>query len=102
MSTSRLSKRTSRVRRNLSEETQTLANHALKSVDREIYDLIPGLVIVMDTDHTILDLNETAVRTAGKRREDLRWRQVLGLVRQPTLQSRNLCRLRSRPDRQSL
>ena len=70
VSTSRLSKRTSRVRRNLSEETQTLANHALKSVDREIYDLIPGLVIVMDTDHTILDLNETAVRTAGKRRED--------------------------------
>jgi methyl-accepting chemotaxis protein len=68
--TGRLSKRTARVRRSVSEDKQALANRALESVDREIYDLIPGLVIVMDTDHTILDLNETAVRTAGKRRED--------------------------------
>ena len=32
----------------------------------EIYDLIPGMVIVMDTNHTILDLNEVAAKTAGK------------------------------------
>jgi methyl-accepting chemotaxis protein len=36
----------------------------------EVYDLIPGLVIVMDTDHTILDLNEPAARTAGKTKEE--------------------------------
>jgi methyl-accepting chemotaxis protein len=35
----------------------------------EIYDLIPGLVLVMDTNHTILDLNETAARTAGRSKE---------------------------------
>jgi methyl-accepting chemotaxis protein len=71
VSTGRLSKGTSRVRRKVTDNTQTLANLAFASVDRnEVYDLIPGLVIVMDTDHTILDLNETAVRTAGKRRED--------------------------------
>jgi methyl-accepting chemotaxis protein len=36
----------------------------------EVYDLIPGLVVVMDTNHTILDLNETAAETAGKPKED--------------------------------
>ncbi len=36
----------------------------------EIYDLIPGLVVVMDTNHSILDLNETAAKTAGKPKED--------------------------------
>ncbi len=36
----------------------------------EIYDLIPGIVIAMDTNHTIVELNETAARTAGKRKED--------------------------------
>jgi methyl-accepting chemotaxis protein len=35
----------------------------------EIFDLIPGLVVVMDRDHTILDLNETAARTAGRSTE---------------------------------
>jgi hypothetical protein len=41
VSTGRLSKGTSRVHRNVSEDTQTLANLALESVDRdEIYDLI--------------------------------------------------------------
>ncbi len=35
----------------------------------EIFDLIPGLVVVMDRDHTIVDLNETAARTAGRNRE---------------------------------
>ena len=36
----------------------------------EIYDLIPGMVVVMDTNHTILDLNEPAAKTAGKPKED--------------------------------
>ncbi len=36
----------------------------------EVYDLIPGAVVVMDTQHTILDLNQTAARTAGKRKQD--------------------------------
>jgi len=37
---------------------------------QEIYDLIPGMVFVMDTDHTVLDLNETAAQAAGKSKED--------------------------------
>jgi methyl-accepting chemotaxis protein len=36
----------------------------------EVYDLIPGLVVVMDTNHTILDLNEPAAKTAGKSKKD--------------------------------
>src|SRR5208337_2251577 len=36
----------------------------------EVYDLIPGMVIVMDTNHTILDLNEPAAKAAGKPKED--------------------------------
>jgi methyl-accepting chemotaxis protein len=44
---------------------------APESIDKaEIYDLIPGLVVVMDTNHTILDLNEPAATTAGRKRED--------------------------------
>lgn len=51
--------------------TSHAANGRLKSLDRnEIYDLIPGLVVVMDTNHTILDLNETAARTAGRPKEE--------------------------------
>ncbi len=36
----------------------------------EVYDLIPGMVVVMDTNHTILDLNEPAAKAAGKPKED--------------------------------
>jgi methyl-accepting chemotaxis protein len=36
----------------------------------EIYDLIPGIVVVMDTNHTILDLNEPAAKAAGKPKAD--------------------------------
>ena len=36
----------------------------------EVYDLIPGIVVVMDTNHTILDLNEPAAKAAGKPKED--------------------------------
>jgi methyl-accepting chemotaxis protein len=36
----------------------------------EVYNLIPGIVVVMDTNHTILDLNETAAKAAGKPKED--------------------------------
>ena len=35
----------------------------------QIFDLIPGIVIVMDREHTILDLNLTAARTAGKTKQ---------------------------------
>ena len=35
-----------------------------------VFDLIPGMVVVMDTNHTILDLNETAAKAAGKPKED--------------------------------
>jgi methyl-accepting chemotaxis protein len=35
-----------------------------------IYDAIPGMVVVMDTTHTILDLNRSAAETARKRKED--------------------------------
>ena len=36
----------------------------------EVYDLIPGLILVMDTDHAILDLNEPTARAAGKSKDD--------------------------------
>ncbi len=36
----------------------------------EVYDLIPGMVVVMDTNHTILDLNEPAAKAAGRPKED--------------------------------
>ena len=39
-----------------------------------IYDAIPGMVVVMDTDHTILDLNQPAAQAAGKSPE-----QCIGL-----------------------
>ena len=35
----------------------------------EFFDLIPGLVVVMDRNHTIVDINEVAARTAGRSRE---------------------------------
>src|SRR5579885_2862824 len=52
-----------RDRRNGSDETPAAANQVT------IYDLIPGIVVAMDTEHTILDLNETAAQAAGKRKE---------------------------------
>lgn len=43
---------------------------AIHSIDKaEVYDLIPGLVVVMDTTHTILDLNEPAAKAAGRTKE---------------------------------
>jgi methyl-accepting chemotaxis protein len=36
----------------------------------EVYDLIPGIVVVMDANHTILDLNEPAAKAAGRPKED--------------------------------
>ena len=35
----------------------------------EVFDLIPGLVILMDREHTILDLNLTAARAAGRAKQ---------------------------------
>jgi len=41
------------------------------SVDKaKVFDLIPGLIVVMDRDHNILDLNEAAARTAGKQKQE--------------------------------
>jgi methyl-accepting chemotaxis protein len=73
--TGKVSKGTSRVRRNDrrndSGKARVLASHAFEPVDKaQVYDVIPGLVVVMDTNHTILDLNQTAVQTAGKPREE--------------------------------
>jgi methyl-accepting chemotaxis protein len=39
-------------------------------VNRELYGRIPAMVVVMDTDHTILDINETAAKAAGKAKGD--------------------------------
>ncbi len=50
---------------------KTNSHSKLELVDvAEVYDLIPAAVIVMDTNHTILDLNQTAAQTAGKRKQD--------------------------------
>ncbi len=50
---------------------KTNSHSMLERVDvAEVYDLIPGAVVVMDTNHTILDLNEAAAQTAGKRKQD--------------------------------
>ncbi len=66
----KLSKTTSRSRRH-DGGAQTQANNASKLVDKvRIYDAIPGMVVVMDTDHTILDLNRSAAQAAGKRKEE--------------------------------
>lgn len=35
-----------------------------------IYDLIPGMVVLMDTGHTILNLNQPAAQAAGRKKED--------------------------------
>jgi methyl-accepting chemotaxis protein len=35
-----------------------------------VYDLIPGMVTVMDAEHTILGLNQTAAQAAGRKKQD--------------------------------
>ena len=53
------------------KQEETISHSMLGRVDAaEVYDLIPGAVVVMDTNHTILDLNQTAAQTAGKRKQD--------------------------------
>ena len=49
----------------------------------EIYDLIPGMVVVMDTEHTILDLNESAAGAAGKQRHECIGRKFWDLFDNP-------------------
>ncbi len=49
----------------------------------EVYDLIPGMVIVMDTIHTILDLNEPAAKAAGRPKEDCIGRKFWDLYDNP-------------------
>ena len=48
-------------------------NHESRTVatnKAEVFDLIPGMVVVMDTKHTILDLNEPAAQAAGKSKDE--------------------------------
>jgi methyl-accepting chemotaxis protein len=49
----------------------------------EIYDLIPGMVVVMDTEHTILDLNEPAASAAGKHKHECIGRKYWDLFDNP-------------------
>jgi methyl-accepting chemotaxis protein len=49
----------------------------------EIYDLIPGMVVVMDTEHTILDLNEPAASAAGKQKHECIGRKFWELFDDP-------------------
>src|SRR5579864_2724901 len=66
----KLSASASRNRRQVSE-AKSRAKRTSKIVDKNvIYDQIPGMVVVMDTDHTILDLNGPAAQAAGKQKED--------------------------------
>jgi methyl-accepting chemotaxis protein len=49
----------------------------------EIYDLIPGMVFVMDTNHTILGLNETSAKCVGKSKEACIGAKFWDLVEMP-------------------
>ena len=65
------SKERNQTSRRAAAETKVPAGHGPQSHDiAEIYDLIPGIVVAMDTNHTIVDLNQTAAQTAGKRKEE--------------------------------
>ncbi len=69
---SKLSKTTSTSRRH-GGGAQNQANRAPRFIDIDkdvIFDLIPGMVVVMDTDHTILELNGPAAQAAGKPKEE--------------------------------
>jgi methyl-accepting chemotaxis protein len=66
----KLSASPSRDRRR-AEEAQTAANRTARIVDKNtLFDQIPGMVVVMDTEHTILDLNGPAAQAAGKGKEE--------------------------------
>jgi methyl-accepting chemotaxis protein len=66
----KLSESTSRNRPRVGE-AQTQGNRTSKALDAAtIYDAIPAMVVVMDTDHTILDLNRPAAEAAGRRKEE--------------------------------
>ncbi len=49
----------------------------------EVFDLIPGLVVVMDLEHTVLDLNLTAARTAGRSKDECAGRKFWDLFDDP-------------------
>ncbi len=36
----------------------------------ETFDLIPAMVVVMDCEHTIVNLNQAAMRAAGRKKSD--------------------------------
>lgn len=52
------------------KKVRTNGNSSVVVDKAEVYDLIPGMVVVMDTNHTILDLNEPAAKTAGRSKQD--------------------------------
>jgi len=66
------------------DQAQSQADPTSKSVDKTtIYDAIPAMVVVMDTGHTILDLNAAAAQGAGKRKEECIGRRFWDLFDNP-------------------
>src|ERR1700759_3382022 len=56
---------------NASEQDMTMEqNSAPNKNHAEFFDLTPGMVVVMDTDHTIIDLNREAARVLGRTRQE--------------------------------
>ncbi len=77
------SKTTSK-RHHAGSEAQNPADRAAWFVGKSaIYDLIPGMVVVMDTDHTILELNAPAAQAAGKRKDECVGRKFWDLFDNP-------------------
>ena len=68
---------------NRDQEEQAHVDRFPKLSADEIYDLIPGMVIVMDTEHTILDLNEPAASAAGKQKQECIGRKFWDLFDNP-------------------
>ncbi len=65
------SKERNQTSRRAAAETKVPAGHGVESQNIfQICDLIPGLAVAMDNNHTILQLNESAAGAAGKRKED--------------------------------
>ncbi len=80
---SKLSKTTSTSRRH-GGGAQDQANRAPRFIDKGvIFDLIPGMVVVMDTDHTILELNGPAVQAARRPKEECIGRKFWDLFDNP-------------------
>jgi methyl-accepting chemotaxis protein len=49
----------------------------------EVFDLIPGMVVVMDREHTVLDLNQTAAHACARKKQDCVGRKFWELFDNP-------------------